>query len=220
MMYNILEPEKWGIMKKQVKYYGHRDKESGIYRIQNIKTGRFYIGSTINFYNRHHSHMTQLLLNTHQNPLMQKDANEYGRDLFVFGVVEYCNKDELKYKEQYYMSLWNPTYNKWCSPDRPVGFKHSKETCEKIGKIHKGKKRSEECKAKMRAAWERRKKREDYQTYCESIVRRRSGVKASEETRKKLSEIHRGQKHSEEFCEKTRKRRLGTKLINGHYVKV
>lgn len=85
-------------------------------------------------------------------------------------------------------------------PPSSKGLKRSRETCEKISRIHKGKKVSEEAKAKMRAAklkkptkyWLGKKRSEEDR---KKMSKKRTVTwRYSLETRKKMSERQRGEK--------------------------
>lgn len=60
------------------------DKGSGIYRIINLITNEFYIGSVVNLYNRAKKHRHELLNNTHGSPILQNSWNKHGGDSFIF----------------------------------------------------------------------------------------------------------------------------------------
>jgi group I intron endonuclease len=59
-----------------------------IYRITNMLTEDFYIGSTQSFERRTWQHRYDLRRNCHKNPHMQASWNKYGEDAFVFEVLE------------------------------------------------------------------------------------------------------------------------------------
>lgn len=62
-----------------------------VYMIQNIKNGKLYIGSTINFTNRSKAHFRGLKGRYHDNRLLQKDYDIYGNDSFI--IVQLCETD-------------------------------------------------------------------------------------------------------------------------------
>ena len=59
-----------------------------IYRITNMLTDDFYIGSAQSFERRAWQHRYDLRRNGHKNPHMQASWNKYGEDAFVFEVLE------------------------------------------------------------------------------------------------------------------------------------
>lgn len=86
----------------------------GVYRIKNIKTNKFYIGSTIDsFRMRLKAHKEALNRGSHKNKYLQNAWNKYGAEAFVFEIVEVCEKDNCREREQYYLDLgpWKQMYN-------------------------------------------------------------------------------------------------------------
>lgn len=81
----------------------------GIYKITDINTNNFYIGSSIDIYSRWKRHLSQLKNNNHSNYFLQKIFNSYGEKCFSFEIVELC--DNLKEREQYYLDILNPDLN-------------------------------------------------------------------------------------------------------------
>lgn len=59
-----------------------------IYRITNMLTGGYYIGSAESFERRKWQHTYDLKRGAHKNPRMQAAWNAYGADAFVFEVLE------------------------------------------------------------------------------------------------------------------------------------
>lgn len=83
---------------------------SGIYKITNIKNGKFYIGSARSLYKRHSEHFEKLHKGSHKNPHLQSSFNKYG-NVFKFEILKLCNFEELFNVEQYYIDVLNPQYN-------------------------------------------------------------------------------------------------------------
>ncbi len=72
-----------------------------IYKILNIKNGKFYIGSTNDFYRRRSQHKSDLQNNKHSNQYLQNAWNKYGQDSFTIKIIEKIkNIDEQLQKEQ------------------------------------------------------------------------------------------------------------------------
>lgn len=59
-----------------------------IYRIRNIVSGKFYVGSTINMKERTRTHRNKLRTGKHHTPHLQAAWNKYGEECFIFEVVE------------------------------------------------------------------------------------------------------------------------------------
>lgn len=75
-----------------------KDK-SGIYRIECIGNGKFYIGSAVNLYKRLSDHRQGLRKNKHHCRYLQNAYNKYGEDSFLVRVLFECNISEFKEKE-------------------------------------------------------------------------------------------------------------------------
>lgn len=87
------------------------EKKSGIYQIKNKKNNRVYIGSAVNCRDRKLLHLSQLRRNIHHSITLQRAYNKYGNDIFEFEVLEYCKKEKLIEREQYYLDKLSPFYN-------------------------------------------------------------------------------------------------------------
>jgi group I intron endonuclease len=61
---------------------------------------------------------------------------KYGYENFKLEILEYCDKNILLVKEQYYMDLLKPEYNILNKTGSNLGYKHKTETLEKF-KIRK-----------------------------------------------------------------------------------
>jgi len=84
----------------------------GIYKITNIINGKFYIGSSVNLYNRNRGHHNKLVHGTHSNPKLQNSVNKYGIDNFTFEIViSGCDVSKLLILEGQYITKLNPEYN-------------------------------------------------------------------------------------------------------------
>jgi group I intron endonuclease len=106
--------------------------KSGIYKIENLITNDFYIGSAICFRTRFNAHNSKLKNNKHHNKHLYNAVLKYGQDNFKFTIIEFCGKDALLTVEQKHLDELNPVYNKqklagiWRAVERPDykgGFK-------------------------------------------------------------------------------------------------
>lgn len=61
---------------------------SGIYQIRNIINNKIYVGSTVCFKNRWAVHLFLLDRNKHGNSHLQSAWNKYGKDNFIFEILE------------------------------------------------------------------------------------------------------------------------------------
>lgn len=79
---------------------------TGIYKIENIKNNKVYIGKSLSIENRWRQHIKELNDNAHHCVRLQYDYNKYNCTSFIFSIVEVCNEDELKLKESYYIEYY------------------------------------------------------------------------------------------------------------------
>jgi len=93
-------------------------KISGVYKITNIITGDFYIGSSNNIKKRWTSHRSHAIWKQCPNSKLYKDMQKYGRDNFLIEVLE--ETDALKEREQYYIDQLKPMYNNFNAKDRNI----------------------------------------------------------------------------------------------------
>ncbi|MGD8779047.1 MAG: GIY-YIG nuclease family protein [Ignavibacteria bacterium] len=88
----------------------------GIYKILNIKTNSFYIGSSKDLERRKYNHFSKLKENKHKNKKLQADFNKFKAEYFKFIILEEMPNNtksyDLAYKELYYIYKYKPTYNK------------------------------------------------------------------------------------------------------------
>lgn len=116
----------------------------GIYIIINLKNGKRYIGSSVNLYNRLYEHKYNLKNNKAHNKHFQASWNKYGENSFIYGILEYCDKDVQFEREQYYLDFMQPEYNLTSNVIANTGIKLSNEVKNKISKTLKEKYASKE----------------------------------------------------------------------------
>ena len=85
------------------------NKISGVYKITNIITGDFYIGSSKDIKLRWNIHKTPYTIKKHPNVKLYKAMSQYGRDNFTIEVIE--ETDNLREREQYWIEQLKPVYN-------------------------------------------------------------------------------------------------------------
>lgn len=145
------------------------EKISGVYRIRNVVSGRFYIGSSEDIYRRFESHRKNLRNGKHSNIGLQTSWIEHGEDVFKFDIVYRCGVDQIREVERRFLvpllshpmctNMHDGTY---VFPR--TGMKHTEETKAKIS-------------AKVQAA----------------LAEGRGGkFIPTEETRRKMSEANKG----------------------------
>ncbi len=133
----------------------HRDSKntSCIYKITNIVNNKYYIGSTNSLYFRIKKHINLLIAGKHSNKFLQRSWDKYGEFNFNLEILELCEKNKLRSREQYYLDNYIGEYN--LSPDSisVSGYKWSEESKKRFSQKKKGvifsdkhkKKLSENC---------------------------------------------------------------------------
>lgn len=170
--------------------------KSCVYKIVNIVNNHCYVGSAANFKTRFGAHKRSLKSNQHVNAHLQNAWNKYGEHSFSFEIIELISdKTQLISREQFYFDMLKPQYNVLPTAGSLLGFKHSKETREKISKGMRGIKRSARTREKMSNA--------------------KKGIKRSPETIEKMRQGQIGKKHSEEAKAKISKALMGNKRCIG-----
>ncbi len=109
----------------------------GIYMIMNLVNGKFYIGSSYNINNRWNNHKACLRTNNHPSKYLQRAYNKYGKDNFIYEVLENCSENNLIQREQYWMDfhkiyLRENGYNISPTAGKTTGYKHTQEYKEKM----------------------------------------------------------------------------------------
>ena len=105
-----------------------------VYAIKNIKSGKNYIGSTVNPKIRKRQHFTDLRCNRHYNTYLQNSFNKYGESNFEWIVLEEIEDSELADKEMFWINHLSSCdreygYNQTDQPYAPMrGKKHKPET--------------------------------------------------------------------------------------------
>lgn len=85
-----------------------REKICGVYKITNMVNGKIYVGSSKDIKTRWSQHKKKLNSETHGNSHLQSAWILYGRDSFVFEVLEECSVEKQFEREQYYLNVLNP----------------------------------------------------------------------------------------------------------------
>jgi len=86
-------------------------KKSGIYCILNLKNQKKYIGSSKNIYDRIINHKMMLRNNKHHNDYLQNSWNKNKSKNFIYIILEFCDKNILIKREQFYINNLKPEFN-------------------------------------------------------------------------------------------------------------
>lgn len=147
----------------------------GIYKITNLKNNKCYIGSSSNISKRFTNHKWSLSKNKHPNKHLQNAFNKYGKDIFIFKLIEECALNILIIREQWYIDNLKPEYNIRKKAESNIGVIRSKEVRLKMSKTMKGRKHSEESKLKMSIA-SKGKPKNFSKTYLKSLSEKMKGT--------------------------------------------
>src|SRR5882762_5252844 len=115
---------------------------TGIYKILNKETDKFYIGSAINVERRWSRHKHDLNNSKHANIHLQRAWIKYWSISFEFIILEICNEEDLLIHEQHYLNLTecfnlNIGYNLTPTAGSSKGVKHSEETRKRMSDAKK-----------------------------------------------------------------------------------
>lgn len=157
--------------------------KSGIYKITNKITNKFYIGSAVDIKSRWSKHRKMLKENWHDNKHLQSAWNKYGQENFIFEILELCDRESLILTEQKYLD----EYKCW---DREIGYNIAKIAGNTTGCFHTEESKllikqnnrasSEETRKKMKEFWANPENRK-YQS------EKRKQFLSSDENKQKLS---------------------------------
>jgi hypothetical protein len=117
-----------------------------IYSIVNKINNATYIGSTIgNGYYRWVRHKTDLKANIHHSQYLQRAYNKYGKENFIYTILEHVENDNILIKEQEYLDdrknnyLANLNYNVCWIAGNCKGHQFTAKSIKKMSESHMGK---------------------------------------------------------------------------------
>jgi group I intron endonuclease len=84
----------------------------GIYKIENVTDKKTYIGSSVNIESREYKHFWMLNKGIHDNQHLQNSYNKFGRDSFVFEIIEECEESNLVEKENFFITQYDSMNSK------------------------------------------------------------------------------------------------------------
>lgn len=113
-------------------------KLAGIYKITNIVSGHFYIGSAVSMARRFRVHVCSLKKGAKTNRHLQNAWHKYGPDSFVFSPILFCKQEDLLFYEQICIDGLRPEYNIRKDAHSNLGIKMSDVTRAKISAVQKG----------------------------------------------------------------------------------
>jgi len=160
--------------------------KSGVYRWTNLANGKSYIGSGVNLSVRLALYYSKKSMNT----ILKKGKSAfyssilyYGLSNFTLDILEYCDPSDAISKEQNYIDLLKPKYNILSTAGSSFGFQHSKETKALISEAQKARYKNGQKNPMFG------KSGENHPFF---------GKTHSEESRAKISAVHKGKTCTEE----------------------
>lgn len=161
--------------------------------VMNEINGKCYVGQAVDVRVRLRRHLGILRRGNHHCAHMQNSFSKHGETAFKFMMIEECSVDVLTEREQFWMDQHKATglYNLSPAAGSPLGVKRSEETKAKIRAANLGNKLSAETRAKISAA--------------------HTGKKLSPETIARMSAAQSGKVISPEQREKQRHKMTGQK---------
>lgn len=107
--------------------------KSGVYRWINNTNGKSYVGSSVDLSKRLYRYYSLAhLIDGAKNSYIYRALIKYGYGSFSFEILEFCNKENVLEREQYYLDLLKPEYNILLTAGSPLGYKHTEKAKEKI----------------------------------------------------------------------------------------
>ena len=76
-----------------------------VYKLTNTITGKFYIGSTVNYHSRMKYHRYSYRKNANRD--LGGDIEKYGWDAFRAEIVEVCTRENVRDRERFYIEALN-----------------------------------------------------------------------------------------------------------------
>jgi len=128
----------------------------GIYAIENIISGRVYVGSSTNVKRRWSEHQSLLQNSKHHSIRLQRSWAKHGASAFVFRLLESAPLERLTEREQHWMTELSAAdlklgFNVLPNAGTPKGRTFSPETIAKMSASQRGRVLSVETRAKIGA---------------------------------------------------------------------
>ena len=126
-----------------------KNKISGVYKVTNIVTGDFYIGSSQDIKQRWARHKSPSAWRYHPGVKLYQAYAKYGLNNFTFEIIE--ETYNLKEREQYWIEQLKPSYNNfWAKGHNEERWK---ETSKRASKTYRHTHHNE-CLARQKAWYE------------------------------------------------------------------
>lgn len=113
-------------------------RDTGIYVIQHLASGRRYVGSAVSLRKRWREHINAIHRGVHHSSYLMRCWRKYGPDSFSFTVALYCDKENLLMYEQALIDFYQPEFNSAPKAGSQLGYKHRPETLAKMSAARMG----------------------------------------------------------------------------------
>jgi len=107
----------------------------GIYLWTNTETNDSYVGRSINLGRRFTYYFNEKILKEAGFSLICRALLKYGFENFKLEIIEYCTKEVIVEREQYWISELKPSYNLVTVVDGNYTYSHTAESREKMSKF-------------------------------------------------------------------------------------
>lgn len=108
--------------------------KSGIYMLTNKVTKQIYIGLSTDLSKRFKNYFSLSYLKSKANSIINSALIKYKYSNFSLTILEYCDKSDLKIREQFYIDKLNPQYNILKGAGNSLNSKHLENTKTKHNK--------------------------------------------------------------------------------------
>jgi len=121
--------------------YKENKGKSGIYRLINLITDKYYVGSSISLSKRFSSYYSIAYLgNKERSSIINNSILKYGYINFSLDILEYCEPGLCIEREQYYIDILKPEYNICKTASSPLSVKRDLKFSINLSKAKRGKK--------------------------------------------------------------------------------
>lgn len=105
---------------------------SGVYEIRHRPSERCYIGSSVNIDLRWREHQLHLGRGVHKSRYLQRVWSKYGAGEFAFRILLRCKPADLVFYEQRCLDSLRPVFNSAPDANSQLGYRHSPEAIAKM----------------------------------------------------------------------------------------
>lgn len=112
---------------------------SGVYKIQNLRNGKLYIGSALTkkaTCNRLYFRFRNHFFNHHKSLPLKRAIEKYGIQSFSWEILEFTDMESARPRESYYIETLCPEYNILQVAGSSIGYRHTPETVQKIKTLY------------------------------------------------------------------------------------